>query len=392
MTDIIDKIQVLEVVDDSGNPDSLVYLYEIILDSSNTLYFFKGLNDGSFDSVTFNTKDSPYTQKTYQAIPLEITGVEINADGAMNRPTFSVANILKSNPLDANIASLFGSLTALNLSNEDLIGKKLTVRRTFVSNLNQSAGVAPIELPSYIFIIDRISSENATAVEFELASPFDVEGVKIPNRSVIGKYCNWEYQGNSIRSGCSWPINNTLILGSSSTSVSCIFYFSSDDEPLVLLSAITGLSPASWSSLTTYSQDTVVTYGSRYWRSNYNNNLNSAPSLTNINWQVIRTYTTYSAGTSYIVDSNGDRRNNPYVIYNSKIWRLVQNATGQTPEEGSAFWTRADLCGKTLKSCKLRFQATQRSGSSGTSTIPSAKLNTAKTLPFGGFPGSSKFK
>ena len=43
--------------------------------------------------------------------------------------------------------------------------------------------------------MDRIATEDRTMVQFELASPFDVDNIKLPNRVVVGKYCSWEYQG-----------------------------------------------------------------------------------------------------------------------------------------------------------------------------------------------------
>jgi hypothetical protein len=49
-------------------------------------------------------------------------------------------------------------------------------------------------------------------------------------------------------------------------------------------------------------------------------------------WIYIYTIPTYSAIAAYLLSTT------PYVYYNSIIWRLLQNATGQTPSEG-AYWT-----------------------------------------------------
>ena len=48
----------------------------------------------------------------------------------------------------------------------------------------------------------------------------------------------------------------------------------------------------------------------------------------------------------------------------------------------SRIWKRLDVCGKTINSCKVRFQ-----GSRVDST-----LDQSVPLPFGGFPGLLKFK
>ena len=38
----------------------------------------------------------------------------------------------------------------------------------------------------------------------------DVEGVTIPGRMVIGKYCPWKYQGHALNEegGCTWPLDS----------------------------------------------------------------------------------------------------------------------------------------------------------------------------------------
>ena len=74
------------------------------------------------------------------------------------------------------------------------------------------------------YILDRVAAENHLIVQFELCSPFDVQGLKIPNRYVIGKYCPWEYRGaatqgnNSIKSGCSYNGTNYFDIDGNSVS------------------------------------------------------------------------------------------------------------------------------------------------------------------------------
>ena len=46
-----------------------------------------------------------------------------------------------------------------------------------------------------MWFIDRIAEKTPTHITFELASPFDLAGVSVPARAVVGKYCSWEYQG-----------------------------------------------------------------------------------------------------------------------------------------------------------------------------------------------------
>ena len=66
--------------------------------------------------------------------------------------------------------------------------------------------------------IDTIKSRSKIAVEFELRIPFDLQGVKLPGRSITPNACGWIYQGASehtenpeylrARSGCRWHIES----------------------------------------------------------------------------------------------------------------------------------------------------------------------------------------
>ena len=57
-------------------------------------------------------------------------------------------------------------------------------------------------------------------VTFELAAPFDLAGIKLPRRVVIGGACPWKYQGASTtlteankEGGCSWRLDNKINIG-----------------------------------------------------------------------------------------------------------------------------------------------------------------------------------
>jgi lambda family phage minor tail protein L len=95
-----------------------------------------------------------------------------------------------------------------------------------------------------------------------------------------------------------------------------------------------------------------------------------------------------SDSASFSVNSQDPNRSS-YVRHENKIWRVLISHTfdtSKTPGKNSIYWKRVDYCGKTLKSCKSRFQATISNG------LPSSSKNTAIQLPFGAFPGSVKFK
>ena len=163
MTEIIDTVQLQEI------GDALVDLYEISINGV-TLYLFNEFEEG-VQSINFNDKNSPYTAREYVAFPLEVTGIEHAGDGAPARPTLTMANVislvLALGQEDEEIAS--DLLDIGILKNEDLLGARVTRRRTLAKYLNSTG--APVEFPSQSFIIDRVSSENNVVVSFELARP-----------------------------------------------------------------------------------------------------------------------------------------------------------------------------------------------------------------------------
>ena len=181
-----------------------------------------------------------------------------------------------------------------------------------------------------------MSGETNIIVQFELATPIDIEGVMLPNRVVIGRYCPWKYQGHfypdrsknpviaSEDGGCIWPLDSNGR------------FFDKDDN--------------------------VIT-----------KNISSIP--------------TYNAGTN-----NGARalgyRTKTIRDGHTEIWETIRAVPAETsngqynPVTSRGYWKRADVCGKTLNSCKIRFQ-----GNNSDDT-----LNSSFVLPFGGFPGAKQFK
>lgn len=333
MSNIINTVQL------QSTEENLIELFDLTLPSGDIVYFVNGLENGE-DNIYFPQKaisGSTYPLHEYIALPIEVSGIEVNSSGAANRPTLSLANI----PVLARSLTDDGDGTddetvlrdvledeGIN-TNEDLLGCRIVVRRTFLSKTYRSTDsnptASPVEFPSQTYILDRVSAESNVLVEFELASPMDVEGVKLPNRIVVGKYCPWRYQGHFIEDddgnaskdgGCTWPLDSNGR------------FFDVNNN--VITKDISTIS--AWSNSATYSADDKV-------KTTTNNH-------TQI-WIALRA-----------VPANKD------------------------PEKQASYWKRLDVCGKTLQSCKIRFQ-----GNNSNNT-----LNTAYVLPFGGFPGSRQFR
>jgi lambda family phage minor tail protein L len=259
MVDLIDTVQELNI------DDSFIELFDIELvwyDSSQfppkqevTIHLINGLEDGSLNLWMPYDNGTALVWAEYLAVPIEIEGIAISSDGPQGRPTLSVANVaslarsISSYPSDGDgtddevafsggSTSIYDSiLENLNITkNEDIIGSIVTYRKTLRKNtyvynsindkyytysdredeaspIDSSTVPNPKEFPEGRFVLDRVAAETSLLVQFELASPFDIQGLKVPNRYVIGKYCPWEYKGainldgsfkNTARSGCNW--------------------------------------------------------------------------------------------------------------------------------------------------------------------------------------------
>lgn len=125
---------------------------------------------------------------TYEPYPMEVEGFEQSAVGKLPRPKLRASNI-------------GGSLGAFINSIKDGLGAKITRRRTFAKYLdavNFPAGNPHADPNAHfedeIFYLSRKLNENPIFMEFELAVPFDIMGVRLPRRQVIAGTCTWQYR------------------------------------------------------------------------------------------------------------------------------------------------------------------------------------------------------
>jgi lambda family phage minor tail protein L len=359
--------------------DDFVELFELVISSTNTLYFHNGTTVAG-GLVQFRDYNTPYTIRSYAPIPIMLEGIELNADGAQNRPTLTIANV------DPTLRNLLG----VNVTNESMVGTRVIRRQTLKKYLVGGAGDSspPVEFPIRSFVLDRISGENNLAVTFELASPFDVSGITLPNRVVIGKYCSWKYQND----GCIWKTNSTIYYpNAAGTPIAHKVYFTSKDAPIVPSTAISG----AYSAGTSYTSGTLVSYsGGYYRRSLFGSGAGHTPSSTSSYWDVVRIYTVWSGSSVSYTANSSDPDASTYVEYSNTIWRCTKSHTSagdKTPVTGSLYWIRGDNCGKQINSCKNRFQFVPQNKEVSNST-QSPSLDTNKQLPFGGFPGARRFR
>ena len=164
------------------NPSAIIELFTLLLDSSlhgaTTIYRFHA--GSSFK----DNGEIVWAGNSYQRFPIKAEGFAFRK-GQLPRPTLTVSNAL-------------GTITAILLSvntttaGNDLTGATVTRIRTlarFLDAVNFPGDINPYgtpdstaEFPQEIYKIDRKSAENREVVQFELASVFDLAGIRAPNR------------------------------------------------------------------------------------------------------------------------------------------------------------------------------------------------------------------
>jgi lambda family phage minor tail protein L len=165
-------------------PSAIIELFEMDATAfgGDLLRFHAGTNGLTSNLV--------WQGNTYTAYPIKASGFDFTGNGQLPRPKLTVSNIT-------------GAITLLVLTYDDLLGAKITRKRTmakyldavnFPGSTNPDADSAA-EFPSDVFFIDRKSTETRDVVEFELAAAFDVAGVLLPHRQIIQNVCVWRYKG-----------------------------------------------------------------------------------------------------------------------------------------------------------------------------------------------------
>lgn len=169
----------------SMSPSAIIEMYELdaTIQGAGILRFHAGIN-GVMQPLV-------WAGQTYSPLPIAASGFDTTIKGSLPRPKMQISNS--------------GSLMSYEvMTYDDLVGAKLTRRRTFAKYLdavnftggvNASADVNQ-KYPDDIWYVDQKTSENMLMIEWTLASPFDLIGVMLPRRQVIQNSCPWAYRGS----------------------------------------------------------------------------------------------------------------------------------------------------------------------------------------------------
>lgn len=140
---------------------------------------------------------------TYQPRPITVEGLEIKSSGESNRPKLKIAN-------------LEALVTGLILDYDDMIGVKVTRKRTLAKYLDGEPGADPAErFADDVYFIIQKESASRNEVVFVLGGPNDLPGKTVPGRKVSANFCIAEYRGEV----CQWAggpvaeLNDVPIVG-----------------------------------------------------------------------------------------------------------------------------------------------------------------------------------
>tara|TARA_A100001015_G_scaffold252338_1_gene291856 strand:- start:4714 stop:5886 length:1173 start_codon:yes stop_codon:yes gene_type:complete len=369
---------------------ALIELYVLEYSSNSFAYFFGGLDD---DLTPIQFRDENGTVRTYEAVPIFAEGYGAQSDGSAARPELSIGNV--GNALSSAIGGL---------DFEELIGQRITKRTTLEKYLvgNSGDSTPPLEFPKHTYIVDRIKERNILSITFELASPFDVAGITLPRRQIIGGSCPFRYReaAGSVSAatrcgGCNWGQKSGFAVTSASSSTSSTVYMNRYDEYIVRDNI----------SFTTFTAGSTTASAGEYYKtvsnvprlntngtvSNANANnywqalssTSTAPSDTSSAWRRVRIWSSHSSSSTYYAYS--DPKRNDYVVKSNDLFQALKtrvNPASSEVKEG-VNWTEGDICGKKIKSCRLRFHSLPHPTVTGGVAIETDKK---VTLPFGGFP------
>jgi len=164
----------------SINPSAIIELFTLQLSTSlhgaNTIYrFHAGSNLNANGKIVWAGNE-------YLRFPIQASGFAFQK-GQLPRPKITISNAT------GLISSILLSVNETTTGN-DLTGATVTRIRTlakFIDAVNfadgQNSTADPnAEFPQEIYSVDRKATETREIVEFELAAPTDLAGVRIPGR------------------------------------------------------------------------------------------------------------------------------------------------------------------------------------------------------------------
>ena len=171
----------------SINPSAIIELFTLQLSTAlhgaNTIYrFHAGSNLNANGRIVWAGND-------YLRYPIQASGFAFQR-GQLPRPKITISNakgLISSILLTANETTTGNDLTGATVIRIRTLAKFLDAVN-FPGNTNPLGTPDPnAEFPQEKYAIDRKATETREVVEFELAAPTDLAGVRIPKRQCTRK-------------------------------------------------------------------------------------------------------------------------------------------------------------------------------------------------------------
>ena len=253
----------------SFTPTQLIELWELngTAVGLDTVYRFVNSSSCNFQSVTFNGV-------SYMPFPIKVESMETDGKSSLPRPRLSVSNI---NGFVSNL---------LLLNTNSLDGATVTRRRVYARFLDAANYPTPTPIwvtpdttaafPDEPFIINRKTTENPQVVQWELASPLEMNNVRLPRRQIIANICTWKYRQAGTCNYSGAPISDVA----NRTFTGTFYNMTLADQ-------------GAYNSATTYNRgDYVYTTSdlpqfsgiSFFWVCSTNGTVGKTPSTTSTNW------------------------------------------------------------------------------------------------------------
>ena len=180
-------LQSVNATADSFNPSALLNLYELdtrYVSPVGTVFRFHAGVNGLYQPVVFNSLE-------YTPFPIEVTDGAIDGKGNPPRPKLALSNVQ-------------GFISNILLQQGDIVGARFVTKRVFaryIDNSNFANGGNPFGTPDptaayedEVYFINRKIREDAQVVQFEMCSPFELDGIQIPSRPMLATICTFVYR------------------------------------------------------------------------------------------------------------------------------------------------------------------------------------------------------
>ena len=162
------------------NPSAIIELFTLQLSTAlhgaNTVYrFHAGSNLNANSQIV-------WAGNTYLRFPIQASGFAFQK-GQLPRPKISISNatgLISAILLSVNETTTGNDLTGATVTRIRSLAKFIDAAN-FADGTNATADPTA-EFPQEVYSIDRKSTETREVVEFELAAPTDLAGVRIPKR------------------------------------------------------------------------------------------------------------------------------------------------------------------------------------------------------------------